>query len=206
MTTKSGQKFFSNASHLSNNFHPVHLNAGSERSSLFFLLCKLKNSSKRLKCVFSPFPMTFLELHHWVGLLQNHPGIRNWKPSTNKFGSLYDVTSYQAAWSHVPFRGISVPGPMFLGVGVGGWGRVFVWGTPSGALSPGDLWGCLSGGSLSQGDSCWERGVWSLSSPPTSDGSHCSGQYVCWLKLMGARIPVSWIMGEHHTARPPTLM
>ena len=40
-------------------------------------LCKLKNSSKRLKRAFSPFPMTFLELHHWVGLQQNHPGIRN---------------------------------------------------------------------------------------------------------------------------------
>ena len=48
-------------------------------------------------------------------------------------GSLYDVTSCLAAWSHVPSGGVSVSGPMFLlrgslsrglalcsGVGVGG--------------------------------------------------------------------------------------
>ena len=29
-------------------------------------------------------------------------------------GSLYDVTSCLAAWSHVPSRGVSIPGPMFL--------------------------------------------------------------------------------------------
>ena len=28
-------------------------------------------------------------------------------------GSLYDVTSYLAAWSYAPSRGVSVPGPMF---------------------------------------------------------------------------------------------
>ena len=33
-------------------------------------------------------------------------------------GSIYDVTSCLAAWSRVPSRGVSVPGPMFL---PGGW-------------------------------------------------------------------------------------
>ena len=35
-------------------------------------------------------------------------------PSVHGGGSLYDVTSCLVAWSHVPSRGVSVSGPMFL--------------------------------------------------------------------------------------------
>ena len=71
-------------------------------------------------------------------------------------GSLYDVTSCLAAWSHVPSGGsLSLVtcsfGGLYLGVSVQG---VSVWGSLSGgSLSR----GFLSGGSLSRRVSSWQR-------------------------------------------------
>ena len=62
-------------------------------------------------------------------------------------GSLYDVTSYLAAWSHVPSgEGVSIPGPLFL------LGNLCV----GRSLSRGSLsrWASVQGRSLSRGGLC----------------------------------------------------
>ena len=82
------------------------------------------------------------------------------------WGSLYDVTSYLAAWSDVPFRGglclgVSVQGVSLQGISVHG-------GLCLGSLCP--------GGSLSKGALFSEVSVWgSLSRVISVQGDLCPG-------------------------------
>ena len=96
-------------------------------------------------------------------------------------GSLYDVTSCLAAWSHIPsggslsrgsLSGVSVQGGSLSGVSVGG--GVFVQG------------GSLSGGSLSGGPPVWLR----------AGGTYPTGMHSCCLLFLwynrNISLPVAW--------------